>query len=249
MNSIGETLGTNPVEMFNVVLCGNQEEDVRKKLYNWWRGFFEILSSCDIPNESKREYDDRIDALISEITKSGSSVDLSEPPDSQEVVSEDYEQASKEDEDKMLKDMKFAVSKVGEIANRVQDVINFVNPYCKRENEEIYEGIEMKSRKQELGNEEVDVTYYIPDHIRDEGENPWFTDRLKLKDISYWYSGHFERVNVDVEGESIRVFRTSSPGDYDYFKFDNPEDEEKFLEYSDILDKERRNKFDAISER
>ena len=31
--------------------------------------------------------------------------------------------------------------------------------------------------------------------------------------------------------------------------FENPEDEQKFLEYSDILDKERRRKFDTISER
>ena len=36
----------------------------------------------------------------------------------------------------MLNDMKFAVSKIGEIANRVQDIINFVNPYCKKFNEE-----------------------------------------------------------------------------------------------------------------
>ena len=473
LNSIGDTLGTNPVEMFNVVLCGNQQEDVRKKLYNWWRGFFEILSSCDIPEESKKEYDDKIDALISEITKSGSSVDLSA---SKEVVSEEYEQASKEDEDKMLKDMKFAISKIGEIANKVQDIINFVNPYCSPLNESFYiesngngqysisdveinpdlyeklcemitksistnydsnsffeddhitipydengngidnlnvilsefglcinvdeeslsdkhnsrdsvdpssvdievlvcdrqkldsvidslnknvnERFDMNNKtfgteKQiyrdyvfgyiseqdavssimdafdmpsdiaddrvynwfgtmadfnelienikngtkdwtdlrdfivdeelydekhedvgelvnsilekydisrsvsessektlyELRNEEVDVTYYVPDDIREPGEKPWFTDRLKLKDISYWYIGHFKRVNVDVDGESIRVFRTSSPGGYDYFKFDNPEDEEKFLEYSDILDEKDRRKFDAISER
>ena len=132
LNSIGETNGIDPVDVFNLVLCGNQDQNVKKKLYNWWRGFFDILSRCDIPSESKKEYDEKIDALISEITKAGSSID----GNSVEVVSEDYESASKEDEDKMLNDMKFAVSKIGEIANRVQDIINFVNPYCKKFNEE-----------------------------------------------------------------------------------------------------------------
>lgn len=363
LNSIGETLGQNPVEMFNVVLCGNQQEDVRKKLYNWWRGFFEILSSCDIPDESKKEYDDKIDALISEITKSGSSVDLSEPTDSQEVVSEDYEQASKDDENKMLKDMKFAISKIGEIANKVQDIINFVNPYCKKDNDIYEEKTEMKSESlvetfgqeeqiyrdyvfgyiseqdavsslmdafdmpsdiaddrvynwygtmadfselienikngtkdwidlrdfiinedlydeqneyiddvvqsvleeydisksvsessektlYELGNEEVEVTYYLPDNLKDKPEDKsLYPMKSKLKDISYWYSGNYDRVNVEVDGKKIMVYRTSSPNDYEYFTFENPEDEKKFLEYSDILDKERRRKFDAISER
>ena len=45
----------------------------------------------------------------------------------------------------MLNDMKFAVSKIGEIANRVQDIINFVNPYCEKFNEEN----EMKTTKME----------------------------------------------------------------------------------------------------
>ena len=141
LNSIGETNGIDPVDVFNLVLCGNQDENVKKKLYNWWRGFFDILSRCDIPSESKKEYDEKVDALISEITKAGSSID----GNSVEVVSEDYESASKEDEDKMLNDMKFAVSKIGEIANRVQDIINFVNPYCKKFNEEN----EMKNIKNE----------------------------------------------------------------------------------------------------
>ena len=75
LNSIGETNGIDPVDVFNLVLCGNQDENVKKKLYNWWRGFFDILSRCDIPSESKKEYDEKIDALISEITKAGSSID------------------------------------------------------------------------------------------------------------------------------------------------------------------------------
>lgn len=51
--------------------------------------------------------------------------------DNNEVVLEDgYEEADKADENDMLKDFDFAVQHIGEIANKVKDIVNFVNPYC-----------------------------------------------------------------------------------------------------------------------
>ena len=190
LNSIGETNGIDPVDVFNLVLCGNQDQNVKKKLYNWWRGFFDILSRCDIPSESKKEYDEKVDALISEITKAGSSID----GNSVEVVSEDYESASKEDEDKMLNDMKFAVSKIGEIANRVQDIINFVNPYCKKFNEEN----EMKNIKNESNMSSLQnlAQDYAKGNI----------DKDTLEDELYEvFDGHDEKVKYGMEEcESIK---------------------------------------------
>ena len=133
MNSIGETIHVSPVDVFNIVLCASNkgdDKDVVKKMYNWWRGVFEVLSKCDVPDDRKKEYDDLVDALMAEITKTGNDAQINE---SEEYG---YEQADIEDEDAMLKDMKFAISKIGEIANRVQDLINFVNPYCQSFNED-----------------------------------------------------------------------------------------------------------------
>ena len=48
------------------------------------------------------------------------------------LYEEDYEEADKTDEDEMLKDFAFAVQHIGEIANRVKDVVNFINPYCEK---------------------------------------------------------------------------------------------------------------------
>ena len=151
MNSVGETLQVSPVDVFNIVLCASNKEndkDVVKKMYNWWKGVFEILSTCDVPDDRKKEYDDLVDALMAEISKTGNDVKVNE---SEEYG---YEQADIEDEDAMLKDMEFAISKIGEIANRVQDLINFVNPYCQSFNEDKI----MKFKKiNENGGEWIDM--------------------------------------------------------------------------------------------
>ena len=133
MNSVGETIHVSPVDVFNIVLCASNkgdDKDVVKKMYNWWRGVFEVLSKCDVPDDRKKEYDDLVDVLMAEISKTGNDVKVNE---SEEYG---YEQADIEDENAMLKDMKFAISKIGEIANKVQDLINFVNPYCQSFNED-----------------------------------------------------------------------------------------------------------------
>ena len=133
LNSIGETIHVSPVDVFNIVLCASNkgdDKDVVKKMYNWWRGVFEALSKCDVPDDRKKEYDDLVDVLMAEISKTGNDVKVNE---SEEYG---YEQADIEDENAMLKDMKFAISKIGEIANKVQDLINFVNPYCQSFNED-----------------------------------------------------------------------------------------------------------------
>ena len=133
LNSVGETLQVSPVDVFNIVLCASNkgdDKDVVKKMYNWWRGVFEVLSKCDVPDDRKKEYDDLVDALMAEISKTGNDVKVNEAEEY------GYEHADIEDEDVMLKDMKFAISKIGEIANRVQDLINFVNPYCQSFNED-----------------------------------------------------------------------------------------------------------------
>ena len=133
LNSVGETIHVSPVDVFNIVLCASNkgdDKDVVKKMYNWWRGVFEVLSKCDVPDDRKKEYDDLVDVLMAEISKTGNDAQVNE---SEEYG---YEQADIEDENAMLKDMKFAISKIGEIANRVQDLINFVNPYCQSFNED-----------------------------------------------------------------------------------------------------------------
>ena len=133
LNSVGETIHVSPVDVFNIVLCASNkgdDKDVVKKMYNWWRGVFEVLSKCDVPDDRKKEYDDLVDVLMAEITKTGNDVKVNEAEEY------GYEQADIEDEDAMLKDMKFAISKIGEIANKVQDLINFVNPYCQSFNED-----------------------------------------------------------------------------------------------------------------
>lgn len=61
---------------------------------------------------------------------------------SETKVNENYEQAMKEDEDKMLDNMEFAIQHIGEIANRVKELVNFVNPWCKST---ISEGMNMET--------------------------------------------------------------------------------------------------------
>lgn len=140
LNSLGETMGVEPTQTFDKVLCNvnDNNEETRKKLYNWWRGVFEVLGSCknSIPKDREDEFNEKVDALMAEILKSGDGQNTAEEePEEEEggeeeVMLEEYEPADKEDETNMLTDMKWAVGKIGEIANRVQELINFVNPYC-----------------------------------------------------------------------------------------------------------------------
>ena len=67
LRSVGETIHVSPVDVFNIVLCASNKEndkDVDKKMYNWWRGVFEILSKCDVLDDRKKEYDDLVDVLM-----------------------------------------------------------------------------------------------------------------------------------------------------------------------------------------
>ena len=126
LNSLGETMSSSPCDAFNKVLCASDDENAKKKLYNWWRAVFEVISSCEIPEDRRGEYDEKVDALIVEICKAGDN----KASDNNEVVLEDYEPASLEDEDKFNQSMQFAISKLGEVAKKVQDLVNFLNPYC-----------------------------------------------------------------------------------------------------------------------
>lgn len=137
LNSLGETMGVPPEEAFNKVLCksDDENEDVKKKLYNWWRAFFEVLGKCDrIPADRVQEFDQKVDDLMAEIMKVGDAEATSEEEpvlESEEDEAEPgYEQATKDDEDKMLADMEFAIQHIGEVANKVKAVVNFINPYC-----------------------------------------------------------------------------------------------------------------------
>ena len=131
LNSLGQTMKIPPTECFDKVLCAsdNENHDVKKTMYNWWRAFFEVLGKLTdgkMPNVKVSEYNEKIDALMAEILKSGDK----EASESNEVVLEEYEEADKEEEYDMLKDFDFAVRHIGQIANRVKDIVNFVNPYC-----------------------------------------------------------------------------------------------------------------------
>ena len=136
LNSLGETMGVPPEEAFNKVLCksDDENEDVKKKLYNWWRAFFEVLGKCDrIPAERVQEFDQKIDDLMAEIMRAGDAEATSEEEpvlESEEDAEPGYEQATKDDEDKMLANMEFAIQHIGEVANKVKAVVNFINPYC-----------------------------------------------------------------------------------------------------------------------
>lgn len=57
LNSLGETMQIAPTEVFNRVLCkSDEDDDLKKKMYNWWRAVFEVLSQCDIPDDKVEEY-------------------------------------------------------------------------------------------------------------------------------------------------------------------------------------------------
>jgi len=163
LNSLAQTMGCSPEEAFNKVLCksDDENEDVTKKLYNWWRAFFEVLGKCEkIPKERVPEFNQKIDDLMAEIMKAGDAEATSEEEPVMESDDEDlgYQQATKDDEDKMLADMEFAVQHIGEIANNVKAVVNFINPYCETTFNE--ENITMKKPGR----------YGIGDHVLYKGE-------------------------------------------------------------------------------
>lgn len=130
LNSLGQTMEIPPTECFDKVLCASEDEnpDVKKTMYNWWRAFFEVLgkTSGNLPKDREVEFTEKVDALMAEIMKSGDK----EASEGNEVVLEDYEEADKAEEDEMNKDFDFAIQHIGEIANKVKDIVNFVNPYC-----------------------------------------------------------------------------------------------------------------------
>lgn len=215
LNSLGETMGVSPCDTFNKVLCASDDENAKKKLYNWWKAVFEVVgkSAGNVPKDRLGEYEEKVDALVAEICKAGDKAS-----DDNEVVLEDgtkpvnemwdslkygsrqltpkekktkpkykkgdilystygdrcrvvsrpkwdkfhgweyevwvmdggntitcydedklspkkpayesYEPADLEDEDKLKEGMQFAISKLGEVANKAQELVNFLNPYC-----------------------------------------------------------------------------------------------------------------------
>ena len=126
LNSLGQTMGIPPTDVFNQVLCASEDENAKKKLYNWWRAVFEVVSKSvpNIPEDRRQEYEDKLDALISEICRAG------DKASGNDVVLEDYEPADIEEEDKLKEDMTFAISKIGEVAKKAEELVNFLNPYC-----------------------------------------------------------------------------------------------------------------------
>ena len=102
LNSLGETMGVSPCDTFNKVLCASDDENAKKKLYNWWRAVFEVVgkSAGNVPQDRVGEYEEKVDALVAEICKAGDKAS-----DNNEVVLEDYEPADLEDEDKLKEGM------------------------------------------------------------------------------------------------------------------------------------------------
>lgn len=94
LNSLGETMGVSPSETFNKVLCKSDDgnEDVTKKLYNWWRAFFEVLGKVvgNLPKVRSAEFTEKMDALMAEIMKAGDATATDEQEEEGAVVAEEY---------------------------------------------------------------------------------------------------------------------------------------------------------------
>lgn len=204
LNSLGETMQVPPTEVFNKVLCKSDDnnEDVTKKLYNWWRAFFEVLGNCEkIPKERVPEFDQKIDDLMAEIMRAGDA----EATDEEEPVMEEsddedlgYQQATKDDEDKMLADMEFAIQHIGEVANKVKAVVNFINPYCETTFNEENNTMKFKKIDERIGgdsDEWVSIDDYVGEEFgeSDNGEEFWkaMDDVDDLEKKGYW-SGKFK---------------------------------------------------------
>jgi len=190
--------------VFNKVLCKSDDnnEDVTKKLYNWWRAFFEVLGNCEkIPKERVPEFDQKIDDLMAEIMRAGDA----EATDEEEPVMEEsddedlgYQQATKDDEDKMLADMEFAIQHIGEVANKVKAVVNFINPYCETTFNEENNTMKFKKIDERIGgdsDEWVSIDDYVGEEFgeSDNGEEFWkaMDDVDDLEKKGYW-SGKFK---------------------------------------------------------
>ena len=126
INSAAENANINPLDAFNQILCGGAEDDAKEKMYNWWRGFFDVISKAEVAAEDKGTYDTLVDAMIAEIVKFG---------DSSSQMAESYQEADIEDEKNMDSEFKFAASKIGAIADKAKAVIDFINPFCESMNE------------------------------------------------------------------------------------------------------------------
>ena len=191
LNSLGETMQIPPTEAFNKVLCKSDDknEGLRKKLYNWWRAFFEVLGKVvgNAPADKSVEFNQKMDDLMAEIMKAGDAEASTEEEPVMESDDEElgYEQATKEDEDKMMADMDFAIQHLGEIANKVKAIVNFINPYCEKTFNE--ENNTMKFKKIDEGSTEwVDASKIfelaeedsgsddIVDHMMELGSDPDF---------------------------------------------------------------------------
>lgn len=188
LNSLSQTMGCSPEEAFNKVLCKSDDgnEDVTKKLYNWWRAFFEVLGKCEkVPTVRVSEFNKKIDDLMAEIMKAGDA----ESTDGEEPVMESdngdigYQQATKDDEDKMLADMDFAVQHIGEIANKVKAVVNFINPYCESEFNEEKNTMKFNKIDERAGGGDSDEWVSIDDYVGEEfGESDGNLDDDQFKD-------------------------------------------------------------------
>ena len=194
LNSLGQTMEIPPTECFDKVLCASDDEnpDVKKKMYNWWRAFFEVLgrvSDGKMPKVRVSEYNEKIDALMAEIMKSG---DKEASGDNEVVLEDGYEEAPKADEDDMLKDFDFAVQHIGEIANKVKDIVNFINPYC--ETKEVHDTMK-KTTNERGGSDWVSMNDIVGMEVgeSDNGEAFWkaVDDVDDLERKGYW-SGKFK---------------------------------------------------------
>lgn len=179
-----------PTECFDKVLCASDDEnpDVKKTMYNWWRAFFDVfgkVSDGKIPKVRVSEYNEKIDDLMAEIMKAGDK----ESSGDNEVVLEDYEEADKAEEDEMNKDFDFAIQHIGEIANKVKDIVNFVNPYC--ETKEVYDTMK-KTTNERGGSDWVSMDDIVGMEVgeSDDGDAFWkaMDDADDLDDD--WEEGH-----------------------------------------------------------
>ena len=173
LNSLGQTMGIPATDVFNQVLCASEDENAKKKLYNWWKAVFEVVSKSvpNIPEDRRQEYEEKLDALISEICKAG------DKASGNDVVLEDYEPADIEEEDKLKEDMTFAASKIGEVAKKAEELVNFLNPYCGTEvNESTMDETEVRDFVKAIG--------FRPDSDGIDYETQ-LVDALTGKDTSY----------------------------------------------------------------
>lgn len=205
LNSLGETMGTDPCDAFNKVLCASDDENAKKKLYNWWRAVFEVISksSPNVPKDKMKEYEGKLDALVAEICKAG------DKESGNGVVLEDYETADMEDEYGLREEMAFAVSKIGGVAKKAEELVNFLNPYCGTD--KFNEDNDMKKLNERGGSDWVSMDDIVGMEVgeADDGSQFW-RDIDKIDDLEkkgHW-SGKFkvgDKVTwIDPDGDEIK---------------------------------------------